>query len=120
MKELTKAEEEVMQILWKLEKGFVKDVLDKMDEPKPSYTTVSTVIRVLEKKKFVGHKVYGNTHEYYPLISKESYKEFLTNKVVDNYFGGSVKSLLSFFAKKEKIDLKELDDIMKVIENNKK
>ncbi|PIQ20934.1 MAG: CopY family transcriptional repressor, partial [Cytophagales bacterium CG18_big_fil_WC_8_21_14_2_50_42_9] len=112
MKELTKAEEQVMQVLWDLDKGFVKDILAQLPEPKPAYNTVSTLIRILEKKGFVGYQAYGKTHEYYPLISKEKYtRQFLKN-FVGNYFGGSYRQLVSFFAKEENMDLKELDQLL--------
>ncbi|MFT5617245.1 MAG: BlaI family penicillinase repressor [Arenicella sp.] len=119
MKELTKAEEKVMRVLWQLEKGLARDVLNKFEEPKPSYTTISTVIRVLEKKGFIGHKAYGNTYEYFPLITEEKYSSFALNQVMDSYFGGSLKKLVSFFAKKEDISLNELDEIARVIEKSK-
>ncbi|MCC5945603.1 MAG: BlaI/MecI/CopY family transcriptional regulator [Bernardetiaceae bacterium] len=118
MKTLTKAELEVMQLLWELEKGFVKDLIAKMPSPKPSYTTVSTIVRILEKKGFVGHKSYGNTHEYHPLISKETYSEFAVKEVATKFFDGSLKSLVSFFVKKEEIDVKDLDEILKQLNQN--
>ena len=113
MKELTKAEEQVMQVLWQMEKGFVKDILEKLPEPKPAYNTVSTIVRILEKKGFVGYQAFGKTHEYYPLVKKEKYtKQYLKN-FVGSYFGGSYKQLVSFFAKQENMDLKQLDELMK-------
>jgi len=120
MKELTKAEEQVMQYLWEIERGFVKDILDKFPEPKPNYNTVSTVLRALEPKGFVGHKTYGNTHEYFPLISKEEYSHFAVNKVVNQYFGGSLQQLVSFFVKKNDTNINELDEIIQLIDHNKK
>lgn len=120
MQELTKAEERIMQILWKLEKALARDVLNEFEEPKPSYNTVSTVIRVLEKKGFIDHKAYGTTYEYFPIISEEAYSKFAVSKVMDSYFGGSLKKLVSFFAKKEDISMTELDEIMNVIEESKK
>ncbi|MEM6299441.1 MAG: BlaI/MecI/CopY family transcriptional regulator [Bacteroidota bacterium] len=120
MNELTKAEERVMIILWQLKKGVVHDILERLPDPKPSYNTVSTIIRVLEKKGVVGHKAYGKTHEYFPLISEEEYKGFALKKVMNNYFDGSLKRLVSFFTKKQDIDLAELDEIVKLIEENKK
>lgn len=120
MKELTKAEEQVMQYLWEIERGFVKDVLEKFPEPKPNYNTVSTVIRILEQKEFVGHKTYGNTNEYFALVSKADYSHFAAKKVMEQYFGGSLRQLVSFFAKKEDIALQDLDDIIKTIENKEK
>ena len=119
MKELTKAEEKVMQILWKIEKGFVKDILAHFEEPKPNYTTISTFLRILEGKDYVGHKTYGNTHEYFPLISKETYSKVLTNSMVEDYFEGSAQRLVSFFLENQKLDSKEVNDILKIIEQNK-
>src|SRR5450432_3760694 len=119
IKELTRAEEQLMQILWALEKGFVKDVIDQIPEPKPAYNTVSTIIRILETKGFVGHTAYGKSHEYYPVISKDQYQNFATDKLMTGYFDNSVKRMFSYFVKKEKIDLKEADEIMKLIEKLK-
>lgn len=112
MKELTKAEEQVMQILWKIEKGFVKDVLAKMDEPKPAYNTVSTIIRILEKKGFVGYKAYGKTHEYFPLIDKTTYSNFYLKNFIGGYFEGSFQRLVSFFAKENDLDIKEFQQLL--------
>lgn len=117
IKELTKAEEQIMQVIWKIDKGFVKDVIEELPEPKPAYNTVSTIIRILETKGFLSHKSYGKTHEYYPIISEEAYKSFASEKLLSNYFNNSVESLFSFFVKKQKIDIKEADEILKLIEN---
>jgi BlaI family penicillinase repressor len=119
IKELTRAEEQLMQILWQLEKGFVKDIIEELPEPKPAYNTVSTIIRILETKGFVDHKAFGKTHEYFPIISKEDYQNFATDKLMNGYFDNSVKHMFSYFVKKEKIDLKEADEIMKLIEKLK-
>jgi BlaI family transcriptional regulator, penicillinase repressor len=116
LKELTKAEEQAMQYLWEIGKGFVKDILEKYPDPKPNYNTVSTVIRLLEQKGFVQHKTYGNTHEYYPLVSKETYSHSAANKLISQYFGGSLKQLVSFFAQKDEVNTQDLDDIMKMID----
>ncbi|MDJ1466211.1 BlaI/MecI/CopY family transcriptional regulator [Xanthocytophaga flava] len=113
MRELTRAEEEVMQILWKLNKGFVKDIIELLPEPKPAYNTVSTIVRILETKGFVGHNAYGKTHEYYPLISKTDYTRFYFKNFLKGYFGGSFAGLVSFFAKEEDVDLKELEELLK-------
>ncbi|RVU01730.1 BlaI/MecI/CopY family transcriptional regulator [Mucilaginibacter limnophilus] len=120
IKELTRAEEQIMQVLWQLEKAYVKDVIDQLPEPKPAYNTVSTIIRILETKGFVGHTAYGKSHEYHPVISKEQYQDFASDKLLSGYFDNSVNSMLSFFVKKEKIDIKEADEIMKLIEKFKK
>jgi BlaI family penicillinase repressor len=119
IKDLTRAEEQIMQVLWQLEKGFVKDVLDVLPEPKPAYNTVSTIIRILETKGFVDHNAFGKSHEYYPLVSKEDYKNFAADKLLTGYFDNSVNRILSFFVNKEKINLKEADEIMKLIEKLK-
>ena len=120
MKELTKAEEQVMQILWEIEKGFVKDILEKIPSPKPAYNTVSTIVRILEKKGFVGYNAYGKTHEYYPLIGKDEYRSFTLKKILKGYFGGSIERLVSFFAKDNDMDINELDDIMKYVKEDLK
>ena len=119
IKELTRAEEQLMQVLWQLKKGFVKDVIEQLPEPKPAYNTVSTIIRILETKGFVDHIAFGKSHEYYPVISKEQYQNFASDKLLSGYFDNSVKRMFSFFVKKEKIDLKEADEIMKLIEKFK-
>jgi BlaI family penicillinase repressor len=116
MKELTKAEEQVMQILWEIEKGFVKDVIDKLPEPKPAYNTISTIIRILEKKGFVEHKAYGKTHEYFPVVSKKEYTSKFLKGFVNNYFSSSYKQLVSFFAKEEKLSISEMEELKKMIE----
>ncbi|RYZ96127.1 MAG: BlaI/MecI/CopY family transcriptional regulator [Sphingobacteriaceae bacterium] len=115
MKELTKAEEQVMQILWQLKEAIVKDIIDKMNEPKPAYNTVSTVVRVLEGKGFIDHKAYGNSHVYFPLISEDTYKKFTLNKMMNNYFDNSYKSLVSFIADEKKLGVKELDELAELI-----
>ncbi|MDD3739801.1 MAG: BlaI/MecI/CopY family transcriptional regulator [Bacteroidales bacterium] len=120
MKELTKAEEQIMQILWKLEKGFVNDIISEMAEPKPAYNTVSTIVRILETKGFVSHKAYGKTHEYFPLISKEEYKEGSLSKLVTDYFDNSYKKLVSFFAGAEKLSKEELEEMKRMIEKELK
>lgn len=119
IKELTRAEEQLMQILWQIKQGFVKDVIELLPEPKPAYNTVSTIIRILETKGFVDHKAYGKSHEYYPVISKEQYQNFATDKLMNGYFDNSVKHMFSYFVKKEKIDMKEADEILKLIEKLK-
>jgi predicted transcriptional regulator len=119
IKDLTRAEEQIMQVLWKLKKGYVKDVIDQLPEPKPAYNTVSTFIRILETKGFIDHEAHGKSYQYYPLVSKEEYQSFATEKLLSGYFDNSVKRMFSFFVKKEKIDLKEADEIMKLIEKFK-
>jgi len=116
---LTRAEEEIMRILWQLKKAFVKDILAEMPEPKPAYNTVSTIIRILEKKEVVGYTAYGKTHEYYPLISEEEYKRFEMQQLMVNYFDNSLPNLVSFFVKENDMKSKDLDEIMKLINEHK-
>ena len=116
MRELTHAEEQVMQVLWKIKKGFVKDVLERFDEPKPAYNTVSTIIRILQDKGFVGHKAYGRTHEYYPLVSKQEYSKARLHGFVKDYFSNSFEKMVSFFAREKSISVKEMGEIMKIME----
>jgi BlaI family transcriptional regulator, penicillinase repressor len=120
IRDLTKAEEEIMQQLWDMESGFVKDVIARLPEPKPAYNTVSTIIRILETKGFIDHNAYGKSYEYFPIVSKDQYRQFAASKLVNNYFDNSLSSMLSFFAKKEKIDLKEADEIFKILEKIQK
>ncbi|MBX7125511.1 MAG: BlaI/MecI/CopY family transcriptional regulator [Cyclobacteriaceae bacterium] len=120
MKDLTRAEEEVMQILWQINRGFVKDILDRMPSPRPAYNTVSTIIRILETKGFVSHKAYGKTHEYYPLVSKDNYSRFQLNSMLSGYFDGSFQNLVSFFAEKESLKTAEIDELLRQLQNLKK
>jgi BlaI family penicillinase repressor len=119
IKELTKAEEQVMQILWQLNEAIVKDIIEQIPEPKPAYNTVSTVVRVLEGKGFVDHKAYGNSHVYFPIISEAEYKKFTFDKMMKSYFNDSYKSLVSFIADEKKLDINELDELTKLIDNLK-
>lgn len=116
MKKLTKAEEQVMQILWKLEKGLVRDVIDQFPDPKPPYNTVSTVIRVLEKKGFVDHKAYGTTYEYFPSIEKEEYARVHFMHFMKNYFNNSFPKMAAFFAREKNLSMEEMEDILKMTE----
>jgi predicted transcriptional regulator len=119
MKELTKAEEQVMGILWKLEEAMVKDIIEEMPEPKPAYNTVSTVVRVLETKGFIDHKAYGNTHVYFPAVAEKDYKHFAFDKVMSTYFENSYKDLVSFLVNEKKVDASELDELMDLVEQLK-
>ncbi len=119
IKELTKAEDQVMQILWKLQHAFVKDIIEEMPEPKPAYNTVSTIVRILETKGFVDHKAYGKTHEYFPIITKEKYTKFYLNNLLKGYFNGSFQNLVSFFAKENKMDVKSIEKLLEEIKNQK-
>lgn len=118
MKELTKAEEQVMQLLWKQEKAFVKDIVDAMPDPKPAYNTVSTIIRILEKKGFVDHTAYGKTHEYFPLISRKVYTRSFMKNFMRNYFSGSFQEMVSFFAKEDNMSVTELDELMEDVKRD--
>lgn len=120
MKQLTKAEEEVMQLLWQLEKCNVASIIDELPEPKPAYNTVSTIVRILEDKGFVDHEKVGKGHVYYPLVKKSEYSNQRINKLVDGYFQGSFKSMVSFFMKENDIGLSELESIMKQIKEEEK
>lgn len=112
MKELTKAEEQIMQLLWEQERAFVKDLLEQIPEPKPAYNTVSTIIRIMEKKGFVGHKAYGKTHEYFPLVSRKDYTRSYMKNFMRNYFSGSFQEMVSFFAKEDNMSLADLDELI--------
>ncbi len=119
IKELTRAEEQIMQILWDMDKGFVKEMIARMEAPKPAYSTVSTIVRILVKKGFIGYKVYGNTYEYYPLISREAYKKFEAERLLSSYFDDSVESLVSFFVSKKKLNMSEAGKIISILEDLK-
>lgn len=116
MKQLTKAEEEIMQILWQLEKCNVAGIIKEFKEPKPAYNTVSTIVRILEDKGFVDHEKVGKGHVYFPILKKSDYSNQSINKLVDGYFQGSFKSMVSFFMKKNDMSLNELESILKDID----
>ena len=118
MKELTKAEEQIMQLLWEQEKAFVKDIVEQIPEPKPAYNTVSTIIRILEKKGFVGYKAYGKTHEYFPLVSRKDYTRSFMKNFMRNYFSGSFQEMVSFFAKEDNMSLADLDEMMEDVKRD--
>lgn len=117
MKELTKAEEEVMEYLWKLNKAFVKDILELFPEPKPAYTTVSTIVRILEKKGMVGFNAYGKNHEYYPLFSKKEYARLCFKHVLTKHYNNSWKKFASFFSSENEVTLSELEELKKLIDD---
>jgi BlaI family penicillinase repressor len=119
IKELTKAEEQIMQLLWQLKEAMVKDIIELMPEPKPAYNTVSTVVRVLEGKGFIDHKAYGNSHVYFPLITEAQYKKFTFDKMMSSYFSNSYQSLVSFIANDKKLDIQQLDELSKLIDDLK-
>ena len=116
MKELTKAEEQVMQILWDVKQGFVKDIAERFAEPKPAITTVSTIIRILETKGFVGHKAFGKTHEYFPTVEKETYTKAFMGNFVKNYFSNSYQKMVSFFARDNELTIQEMEEMMTVLQ----
>lgn len=119
MEELTKAEERIMQVLWKLQKAFVKDIIDELDEePKPPYNTISSIVRLLEKKGYVNYKAYGKTYEYFPAISKDQYAKTTFSKLFSGYFDNSPASLLSFMVKEEKLSEKDIEEIKQLIDQN--
>ena len=110
--QLTKAEEQVMQILWDMETGLVKDIRDRFGEPRPARNTVSTVLRVLEKKGYVGHKAYGNVHLYFPLVSKSNYSKSQLFGLLENYFNNSFPAMASFFAREKDLTVRELNELL--------
>jgi predicted transcriptional regulator len=116
MKELTQAEEQIMEYLWQLGAGFVWDIRDQFPEPRPAYNTVSTIIRILEKKEVVGHRSYGRSHQYYPLMSKSEYKRRRFRDVLKKHFSNSYRSFLSFFTKEEDVGLTELEEMKRMID----
>ncbi len=116
---LTHREEEVMRILWKLEKGFVKDIIEEMGDPKPPYNTISSLVRKLEGLNYIGHESFGKTHRYYPILKKEEYRKSSLKTMMNNYFGGSVEQLMSYFVKEENVNLEELNEILDKIKEKK-
>jgi len=119
MNTLTKAEEQVMQILWDVNEGFVKDLLQHFPDPKPAYNTVSTIIRILEKKGFVDHRSFGKSHQYFPLVSREQYRNERFSSLMKDYFNNSMQQVLSHFGKSGSLNLKEADEIIKMMEEIK-
>ncbi|MDY6801929.1 MAG: BlaI/MecI/CopY family transcriptional regulator [Bacteroidota bacterium] len=117
MKELTKAEEQVMEYLWKLEKAFVKDILEQFPEPRPAYNTVSTIVRILEKKGMIGYNAYGKTHKYYPLYSKSEYKKGRFKEVVKKHFNNSYQKFASFFVREEDLSIEDLEEMKRIMES---
>ncbi|WBL22801.1 BlaI/MecI/CopY family transcriptional regulator [Zunongwangia sp. HRR-M8] len=115
MKQLTKAEEDIMQILWQLKEANVATIIEEMPEPKPAYNTVSTIVRILENKEFVDHRKKGKGYIYFPIVEKETYSDQSMNKLINNYFNGSFKTMVSFFMKKNEMDTKDLESILKEI-----
>lgn len=116
MEELTKTEERIMQVFWKVKKAFVKDIIEHLpDDPKPPYNTISSVVRILEKKGYLGYKAYGKTYEYYPVITKAKYRKMCMKKLLSGYFDNSPVSLLSFIVQEEKLSEKEIEKLKELI-----
>ena len=122
--QLTRAEEQVMQILWDMGKGLVKDIRDRFEDPRPARNTISTVVRVLERKKYVDHKAYGNVHVYYPVVSKKEYSKNQLFRLLDGYFDNSFPALATFFAREKDLSIRELEELLedtrKELKRNKK
>ena len=116
---LTKAEEEIMQIIWTLDRCLVRDVIDKLGDEEIPHSTVSSVVRILEKKGFVDHKAYGKTYEYFPIVSREDYAQHGVKSLMEKYFGGSPKKLVSFLVQSEDMNLKELNELLKTLDKTK-
>lgn len=117
MKELTKAEEQIMQVLWNMKEGFVKDIIAQLPEPRPAYTTVSTIVRILEKKGFLSYKAYGKTHMYFPIVDKKTYTRKLFSGMLSGYFGNSIRQMVSFFSKEKSLTVAELEALKEIIES---
>ena len=117
---LTKAEERIMQILWDLKKGFIKDIQEQFPKPQPPYNTISTIVRVLVKKEIVSYKSYGGSYQYYPLITREEYRGEQMGRLMNNYFGNSLKEVVNFLSEKRDLDVDELDEALKMLEDLKK
>ncbi|MDD4922820.1 MAG: BlaI/MecI/CopY family transcriptional regulator [Bacteroidales bacterium] len=120
IKELTKVELQLMNLLWDKQQGFVNDILAELPDPKPAYNTVSTFMRILVTKGFVGYEASGKSHRYYPLITREAYMESFMSGVKNAFFSGSFRSMISYFAKKEHLSNSEIENIMKILDENKK
>ena len=118
MKQLTQAEEEVMQVLWRMERAFVKDLVEEFPDPKPAYNTVSTIIRILEKKGFVSYEAFGKSHQYFALIGKEEYSKKYLHRFVDNYFSGSYAQLVSFFTEQDKMSVSDIEKLLEELKND--
>ncbi|MCW3786506.1 BlaI/MecI/CopY family transcriptional regulator [Plebeiibacterium sediminum] len=117
---LTKAEEKIMKLLWELKKGFIKDIIEKMPDPKPPYNSVSTIVRVLVKKEIVGFNKYGGTYEYYPLISKDEYRKSQLGSLVKGYFNNSLSQVVNFFSENKNLKIDEVNEAIKMLEELKK
>ena len=119
MTTLTKAEEKIMKILWDIEKGFIKDILEQYPDPKPPYNSVSTIVRVLVQKEIVGYTAFGNSHQYHPLITKEAYSKGQLSRLVSDYYNNSLKQVVNFFSESKKLNSEELDEAIRMLEELK-
>ena len=117
MKELTKAEEEIMQVLWDVQSAFVKEIIELLPEPKPAYSTTSTFVRILQEKGFVGHEIHGRSHKYHPLITKEEYTRTFMKGFISRYFSGSYRQMVSFFTQDDNLSLSELEELIKELKS---
>ncbi len=120
IKKLTAAEEQIMQVLWQLQKAFVKEIIAELPEPKPAYNTVSTIVRILEGKGFAGHEAFGKSHRYFPLITKEEYSDFFMKSFISSYFSGSFEKMVSFFVKKNNVQPNDMESLLKHLEEARK
>jgi predicted transcriptional regulator len=120
MQKLAKREAQIMQALWELERGFVKDIIDLLPDPKPHYNSVSTMVKLLKDKGFVGFEKQGNAYCFYPIVSKEEYQKKAVGDVVEGFFDGSPMKLVNYFAKEQKLDAKDLERLLKMIKNKEK
>ena len=117
---LTRGEEEIMQILWRLGDAVVSEIIERTSEPHPKYTTVATFLKILENKGFVGYKAEGKSHRYYPVLAKEDYAQTVMSSMLSNYFDGSLSQLVSFFSERENISVEEMDSILEIIRKSEK
>ena len=120
MKVLTKAEEQVMQIVWKLKEGFIREIMDAMPQPKPHQNTIATILKILVEKEFIGIRVFGRQHQYYPLISKDAYSKATMKTLIKSYFGGSFSEAVSFMVKENNISVEDLETLLQQIKKAKK
>lgn len=120
MKTLTKAEEQIMQVIWKIKEGFIRDVMEAIPAPKPHQNTVATILKILVEKEFVGIKTFGRQHQYYPLVSKEGYSKASIKSLVKGYFGGSFSDAVSFMVKENNLSIEDLETLLQQIKKEKK
>ena len=119
MVSLTKAEERIMLILWGLQRGFIRDIREHFPDPKPPYNTISTIVRVLVKKEIVSYKSYGGSYQYYPLITREEYRSEQMSRLMNNYFGDSLKEVVNFFSERKDLDVEEVNEVLQMLEELK-